>query len=153
MNTLQIMSFFAKYPHSGVFQGVFPCDKLPKKVTLPCALIINLSKSNHSGSHWTCLYINKKGYGEFMDSLGFPVRNCYIEDFIRKHCKRISYNKKQLQNLTSNYCGLYAINFAIYKMQEGTLHNFCEKFSMNCLINDICIHKQYNYYSSKLYNK
>lgn len=151
MDTLQIDRFFCHYPHSGVFQGVFPCDKLPKKITLPCAIIINLSKSNHCGSHWVSLYINREGSGDFMCSFGFQVRNSYIENFIRKHCKRISYNKKQLQHLSSNYCGLYAIIFIIHKMRGGTLHDFCNKFSLNCLINDISIYKQYTYYVKKLY--
>lgn len=122
-----------------------------KKINLPCALIINLSKANHIGTHWISLYINKFGHGEVLDSFGFPVRNCYIENFIRKNCTRISYNKKQLQHLSSNYCGLYAIIFTIYKFHGGTLRDFCEKFSLNCLINDIYIHKQYIYYVKKLY--
>lgn len=149
MDTLHIISFFDRYSHKGVFQGVFPCDMLPKKITLPCALIINLSKSNHAGSHWVSLYINKDKYAEFLCSFGFRVRNFYIENFVKKHCKKISYNKIQLQHLSSNYCGLYAIIFIIYKMQGGRLQDFCKKFSLNCLINDIYIHKQYIYYANR----
>lgn len=146
MNTLQILDIFDRYPHKGIFQGVFPCDKLPRKITLPIALVINLSKSNQPGSHWVSLYIDHKGSAEYFCSMGFRVKNYYIETFLKKNCKSITCNTQQLQHITSNYCGLYAVSFIIYKLQGGTLNSFKKKFSKNTIINDLFIHGQYTYY-------
>lgn len=146
MNTIQLIKLFDKYPHGGIFKGVYPCDKLPKKISLPAALIVNLSKSNHQGSHWISIYIDSRRQAEYFDSLGFAIKNWYIKDFLTKNCKKISYNKQQLQHISSNYCGLYAFNFIIYKLQGGSIADFCKKFSKNTIINDIFIHNQHTYY-------
>lgn len=151
MDTLQILRIFEKYQHSNVFKGVFPCDNLPKKISLPAALIINLSKSVEPGSHWVSLCIDKHGHGEYFCSLGFKVeKNYYIENFVKRYCKKIICNTQQLQHINSNYCGLYAVAFIFYKLRGGNLDNFLKKFSKNTIVNDIYIHNQYTYYINNL---
>lgn len=51
------------------FKGVYPLDKIPKKIKNGQTLIFNLDKSNQSGSHWMALFkINNKNY--VYDSFG-----------------------------------------------------------------------------------
>ena len=48
-------------PRCKNFIGVFSSDDLPSDPpTLPCCLIVNLSKRNQEGSHFIAMYINKK---------------------------------------------------------------------------------------------
>jgi len=50
--------------------GIYSVDTLPKQVEYPAALIVNLSPSTSPGTHWTAIYINKHGRGQYFDSFG-----------------------------------------------------------------------------------
>ena len=70
-------------PRCKNFIGVFSSDDLQSvPPTLPCCLIVNLSKRNQKGSHFIAMCINKKNQLYYFDSFRFlpPIWNkCLIK--------------------------------------------------------------------------
>ena len=65
------------------FIGVLSCDvflNMTKngKINLSPGqgIILNLSSSNHPGSHWVAVFVNTNGVGEFFDSFGLHCLLC-----------------------------------------------------------------------------
>jgi hypothetical protein len=94
------------------FKGVFPHDRIPaflgnKKISL----VVNYDKYGGEGTHWIAIYIDpKKAYSEIFDSYGlFP--SDIIQEKLRKIGKPILYNSGRIQNLDSNRCGWYAMDY------------------------------------------
>ena len=55
------------------FVGVFPSDRLPKKMEhYPCGFIANTDPSAKPGTHWVAFYFPSKSEAEFFDSYGYP---------------------------------------------------------------------------------
>lgn len=156
MNTIELENYLQKFTSQNTKIIVCAIDKLPRKLKtgFSYAIVVNLSKSNDEGSHWCAIYItaerNDEGNygrsGSYMDSYGFEPRSWYLTDFIRRNCKRITYNPCQLQQLNSKVCGMYASCFLIHMIKGGRLTSFIKKFSKNLLLNDLFIDKNYNYY-------
>lgn len=132
LNTLDIYNVIMPYQKNGIFKGVFACDDLPQRVTLPAAFVINLSEKHTLGSHWVSLFIDIYGKAYYCDSYGMPPDNLHIKNFIRMHSKSMNYNKKQLQHMNSMKCGKYACIFVVQSL-------YCRKCLiyrlMNCWIN------------------
>lgn len=147
MDTIAISSFLANYQKKNIFKGVFACDTLPTRFTLPAAFVINLSPCDEAGSHWVALYITEFGTAYYFDSFGFKVKNSFINSFIRLHSTRVICNQKQLQHITSNKCGKFCCVFIVVVLRNIPIIRFLNKFGMNLLINDIIIENMYNYLS------
>lgn len=147
MDTFSIRSVIAPHQRYNIFKGVFPCDSLPTKFSLPAIFIINLSPHTEPGSHWVALYITSKRYAFYFDSFGFPVNNHYILQFLKKHAVKITHNVKQLQHITSNKCGQFCCAFAISILKNCSVTSFISKFCSNLFVNDITIQNMYNYFT------
>lgn len=145
MDTFSIHNVIAPYQIFNIFKGVFPCDSLPIKFSLPAIFVINLSPHNEPGSHWVAIYIATNRYAYYFDSFGFPVNNINILRFLKKHSVRIKYNKMQLQHITSNKCGRFCCVFAIAILKKCTIPSFLSKFCKNLYVNDIVIENMYKY--------
>lgn len=145
MNTVGLTQFLNKFQSNHVFKGVFACDMLPNKISLPACFIINLSPISESGTHWVALYIDENGFGEYFDSYGLKPTNKFILYFIKFHCKKYQYNKRQLQHINSKTCGLYAASYLAYKLRKKSLIIFCNIFCSNTFINDIVIENLFSY--------
>ena len=97
------------------FKGVKPCDHFLEYIGKNCHLlkpgdcfIINLSSSNHGGSHFVCLIINSKHNGEYFDSYGLHYSlDSNINKAIKISKLKTAIFEKPLQNLSSQFCGLY----------------------------------------------
>ena len=76
MDTIQLTLILRKDKFTrGVFQGVYPSDKLPASVSqYPALYIANVDTSDKPGSHWVAFYFTKEQEGEFFDSYGAPPR-------------------------------------------------------------------------------
>lgn len=120
---------------------VVPLDMLPKKITLPAGFVINLSTASESGTHWVAVYINARKHGLYFDSYGFEPKSLTIQQFLNKNCVSWSYNRKQLQQIHSRVCGLYAATFLYYITQDVDFEIFLRQFTKNLLINDFIIEK------------
>ena len=84
MDTVQLTLILRKDRFTrGVFQGVYPSDKLPNSVSsYPALFIANVDASDKPGSRWAAFYFTKDREGEFFDSHGLPPSN-YTGTFTR----------------------------------------------------------------------
>lgn len=145
MNSLAIKQFVQPFQRKGVFKGVFACDRLPTKFSLPGLFIINLSPSLQPGSHWVSLYIDSHRCALYFDSFGLQPYNSDILRFIKRNSNKVVYNKKQVQHLSSMKCGRFACAFAVSILKNIDLALFFARFSNNLKINDIVVENVYNY--------
>lgn len=145
MDTHSIIKAIMPYQKNNIFKGVYPCDVLPNKFSLPAIFVINLSPHTEPGSHWVAVYISPKKLAFYFDSFGFPIQNTYILQFLRKHSNQITYNKEQLQHITSIKCGKFCCVFTISILRNSTISSFMTKFCKNLFVNDIVIENMYNY--------
>lgn len=145
MDSLTIHRFIAPYQHKSIFKGVFPCDQLPHKFSLPAAFVINLSPHYEIGSHWVSVYIAENGHAYYFDSFGFGAKNYFISNFLRLHANKISFNKQQLQHISSNKCGKFCCTFVVFLLKNCSISDFLSRFSLNLYVNDITIDNMYNY--------
>jgi len=58
-----------------------------------------------TGGHWISIHVDDDGhYGEYFDSMGLaPTR--LFERYMNEHCCEWTYKRKQLQIITSRFCG------------------------------------------------
>lgn len=157
MNSIAISRFVESFQRGNIFKGVFACDQLPTKFSLPALFIINLSPSSEPGSHWVSIYIDRHGVALYFDSFGLQPCNTDILLFLKLHSKTAIYNKKQVQHLSSIKCGRFASVFAVSMLRNIDLKPFFARFSYNLKINDIVVESVYNYLSviskGEYYNK
>lgn len=129
-----------KVPKNDVF--VVPYDMLSTlKFDLPAGFIVNLSKANEVGTHWTSFWIDEHGRASYFDSYGFKPAHREILNFLKMHCKSWVYNDRQFQQPQSNVCGFYAAAFIFYMARNISIDIFKKQFTHNLTINDIIIAK------------
>ena len=67
--------------------------------------IINLSSSNHGGSHFISLIIMPDKVVEYFDSFGIPYFDSNINKALASF-EIVAFNKT-IQSISSQFCGLY----------------------------------------------
>jgi len=145
MDTHEIIEFFRKkLPNKNVF--VLASNKLPAKFSLPIGIVLNLSPSTESGSHWVGIYINELAHATYFCSYGERALIKEVQWFLKKNCKSVNYNRKQLQSPTSNVCGLYAAIFIYSAFNDVTLKNLLRPFTFNFKLNDVIIRQMFERY-------
>lgn len=145
MDTFSIIRTIKPHQRQNIFKGVYPCDLLPVRFSLPAIFVINLSPHNEGGSHWVSIFISSNRIAFYFDSFGFGVKNTYIIRFLKKHSRKVDYNKHQLQHIRSIKCGQFCCVFAISILKNCTISSFMSKFSKNLFVNDFVIENMYNY--------
>jgi len=85
-------------------------------------IINNQSSSDGSGTHWTCLYLNKKE-SFFFCSYGAPPSKEIII-YVKQFSKHLRYNNFIIQSLNSNNCGYYTIGFMLF--MEHNNYNYMQ---------------------------
>jgi hypothetical protein len=65
------------------FRGVFAADTLPKKVCIPCTLVVNTDVAGKPGQHWVAIFITKKRQGFYFDYYDLPPSVPYHIAFIK----------------------------------------------------------------------
>jgi hypothetical protein len=104
------------------FRGVYPCNQIPSNLS-PIkyfSIIANLSESTEEGSHFICIICFKK-YVFYIDSIGLPNFNSYIDTFLKSLKRPVFYNRKKYQSLHSAYCGFYCM---LYVMHFETSYDY-----------------------------
>lgn len=149
MDTISIREYIRPHQRQNIFKGVFPCDSIPHSFRLPAAFVINLSQHDEPGTHWVALYISETGSAYYFDSFGLKPSNFHINAFIKTHAKSVSYNKKQLQHITSNKCGRFCCVLVVSLLKNCPFDSFLARFSLNLYVNDITIENMYNYLKIK----
>jgi len=134
MNTVQISTILNNTIGDGLL-GVFPSDKLPRKVVGPAVLIVNTDPSNKPGGHWVAIYVRRDGIAEYFDSYGLPPQGKTISRFLKKF-EGCYFSKQQIQGLFSSVCGHYCIFFAVRRWHNYSLEKILATFSENLEEND-----------------
>ncbi len=128
------------------FFGVKSMFAIPLKIaSKDCfSLIVNV------GAHFVCIYGTPKQIN-FIDSFGRKpsVYDKCVTRFLKKCNRPVYYNARQIQDLTSSFCGMYAAMFCLFfagkhRNNVNTL-SFSDK---NLLINDT---KCYKYIKQLIY--
>lgn len=74
------------------FIGIFPRDKLPKRVEFPSCFIFNTDPHDRPGEHWIAVYIDNKGKCQFFDPFGNSPSYYGLENYFSKISKNVSFN-------------------------------------------------------------
>ena len=126
--------------------GTFAFDELPKQPSSELfSLVVNTSSSREPGDHWLCLVYKKSVY-YFLDSYGRDLQDLtFSQDFVKTIKNyvgqtKIMYQKKLLQQLTSNVCGDYCIYF-ISKLVDKSFTSVLSVFSTDLKKNDEFVFK------------
>lgn len=141
MDTRQIIKAL-KQSIPNMFLGVFPSNKIPKKIeTFPAAFVANTDPSNKPGQHWVALYFPNAKEGEFFCSYGRPPH----VKFIPNNCTVNIWNQKRIQGFLSSTCGQYCIYFLTKRSQGLSMEQIINQFNGNfgendelikCFVND-----------------
>jgi len=136
MNTYELQRVIGDYVKR--FDGIFSIDRLPTK---PRLLVCNTDPSTMPGEHWIAIYVDDDGhYGEYFDSLGrAPTRQ--FEHYMNEHCREWNYNCKQLQSITSRFCGHYCASFCIIRSRGVSMADFVRYFNRDTGLNDVIVHE------------
>lgn len=100
------------------FRGVFPVDKIPFHFfsNVPYFnIIVNLAeiKKKELNGHFVTIICTPNA-SLYIDPFGLAISSSKIKNFLAQ-CKRpVYYNIKTIQNITSPYCGMYAILFCVF---------------------------------------
>ena len=136
MNTHQLESVVRR--HVKRFDGVFSSDRLPSQ---PRLLVSNTDPSHMPGEHWIAIYVDDDGrYGEYFDSLGRRP-TAIFERYMNEHCREWTFNCKQLQSITSRFCGHYCACFCILRSRGISMCRFLHYFSNDTGLNDVVVHE------------
>ncbi len=143
MNTIQLTHILRKDKHTrGVFQGVYPSDKLPTSVSsFPALFIANVDTSEKPGSHWVAFYFTKDREGEFFDSYGLPPSNYTgtFTRFLNNNINEWTYNSVTLQSFDSKVCGHYCLYYAVFRCRNISMSTIVQRFSRNKRRNDFLV--------------
>ena len=129
LSSIQIMKHLETVPG---FIGCFPSNKIPSIDSYPCSFIINTAKSGHPGDHWVALHC-REDVSFYFDSFGIPLIETDIIQFMKKYYKKVIYNRKCIQDVSSVACGLFCISFIknVYSLKSYNL--FVNHFTFNNL--------------------
>ena len=125
--------------------GTFSLDELRtfKLRMFPVFIILNLDLRTNSGTHWVALAIYNNdvficdSLGTLIPSSRFPSE---LVNFLHTVCyKKTIHVTKQLQDINSSTCGLYAAFFVYSMSKTNSYNNFLSNFGSNCEINDLTI--------------
>ena len=130
MNTIEITTDMTNNKNiKKYFKGVFPSDKLPKRLKKPALLICNTDPSSLPGKHWVAFYLPKSGPLEYFDSIGRKPEDKFFLDFIKRHTKSFVYNTKRVQGLFSTTCGNYCGVYLYHRSKGLSFKKFLDLFS------------------------
>ena len=143
MDGITIENFLWRDPRCApMFLGVFASDRLPTKINRnrPFIIVCNTDRYGQPGIHWIAMYIESPEYGEYFDSFGrapdIPFRR-----FLHKYCSNWIYTTKQLQSVTSRFCGHYCIFYSLHRARGYNVNAICNKFSTDTGLNDFLVHR------------
>jgi len=128
-------------PTCETFHGVFSADTIPTQLLQRdiFSIVCNLSKVDEPGSHFVTI-ISQPHKIFYIDSLGLPCVTPAIDKFLRKLRKPVFFNRRQIQHVSSKFCGFYCILFVLYFDRKETSPLRFE--STNLLLNDrVCVKK------------
>lgn len=136
MNTNEINQLLSNYE---CFIGTFARDLLPKSIIKkrPIALIVNTDKSDKPGQHWLGLFLATNGSAEVFDSFGINKLHNEILNFLKiNNVKKLIYNPRQLQSITTSTCGAYCVLFVKFRCSGLDFCDVINLFTNDFIKND-----------------
>ncbi len=113
MNTLQIDWILKRKVKS--YLGTFSSNHLPHETGI---FVSNTDPCSQRGTHWIAIYISKdRCHGEYFDSFGRPPNELFTS-YMNIHCRHWTFNKRQLQSITSKLCGYYCVLYCVCRSIE-----------------------------------
>lgn len=112
------------------FRGIFARDRVPRCL-LPGFYIWNTGLFASAGEHWVAIYVTEDHNVEFFDSFGKSPK-FYGWDISQS----INYNKKPLQSLDSDVCGMYCLFFLYFRCRGLNMDAILANFGSNRREND-----------------
>lgn len=144
MNTVELMKAMnTNKSTKKTFKGVFPADKLPRKVKRPAMIISNTDDSTKPGTHWVGFYFPIKGNIEYFDSIGELPLSLHHLKFLQKNGQNFIHNNKRLQGYFSSVCGNYCVMYLLHRAKKKSYKSFIKQFSNNLVNNDEKVIKMY----------
>ena len=123
------------------FIGVLSCDiflSMTKngKINLSPGkgMILNLSSSNHPGSHWVAIFLSSNGIVEFFDSFGLDCFDIKILEAFEDQKLRVINFEEKLQHQDSQFCGYYCIAWLLCREVNISSSIFASFFNDKKLI-------------------
>ena len=113
--------------------SIFTVDHL--KVQRGRFVISNTDISQGPGEHWVTFYFPKRGPHEFFDSLG-QMPEDYAIGFEKILNKKYLKNAGQLQQSTSNVCGLYWVYYVVNRYTGKIMKDILQDLNWNWKRND-----------------
>lgn len=143
MYTNEIIDFL-KLKKMSRLVTVVASDRLPIKMNNNRALIVNLSPSYESGSHWVAIHLDETGLCSYFCSFGTRPTIHSIQRFLKFKCRNVKFSDKCLQQVHSEICGQYVCVFLAYVLLYNyEMKDFLKLFSNNATLNDFLIQKLY----------
>ena len=132
MNTLDILSALRNNLWQPIFYTVCAADELPKPVQIfyPLAIIVNTANRYETGVHWQAIWISDPGTRpEYFCSYASPVP-VHIRSFLLELGYQSCLDKCfPIQQPTSTSCGLFAVDFLMFKSYGGSRSAYFQRFS------------------------
>ena len=114
------------YKNEPGFNGVYSRNNLSNKIKKG-AYVINLDKSENTGTHWVSLFV-KANKVIYFDSFGIEHIPKEINKFSNNN---IESNIFRIQAYDSIMCGYFCIEFINYMLKGKTLLDYTNLFSPN----------------------
>ena len=134
MNSLEISRVLSRVRKHTL--GVFPADKIVERWQKPCAFVFNTDDSTKPGLHWVAVYVSRDGFRTYFDSFGIEPLIANHARLLRKNCRVLHWNTKQLQSNSSTVCGQFCLMFLLHMSSGKSLRQFISIFSKNLEKND-----------------
>lgn len=135
MDTIQLTLILRKDKYTrGVFQGVYPSNRLPTSVSFyPALFIANVDTSERPGSHWVAFYFTKDREGEFFDSYGLPPSRYTgtFTQFLNNNSNDWAFNSMTLESTNSKVCGHCCLYYALLRCRNINMNTIVYRFSNN----------------------
>ena len=88
------------------------------------------SSLNCLTSHWPAIRLKPRSSSAYyFDSYGIVPLVPATQAFLKRQCTTLKYKKRQLQGLTSEFCGQYCCLFALYMDRGYTTQPFITLFA------------------------
>lgn len=135
MNSLEIWHYLSQIPAHTV--GVYPSDTIPESWQKPTAFVFNTDSSKRPGGHWTAVYVDQNSNECYFDSYGLAPFIPNHVNRLRKNCKTLKFNDRQLQSESSAVCGHFCPMFLHYMSCDLGLQRFLDIFTRDLRRNDL----------------
>ena len=124
------------------YDEINPREKIPN---FPAAVVFNFRPRTIKNGHWCCAFFFNTEECFFFDSFAHEPFGA-IRRYLDRNASKIYFNKKQIQNFDSVFCG-HHVCYVLSKLGRYTsIETILSSYTFNLTKNDSMV---MNFYSSK----